>query len=136
LRFTERARVVSVEGGRTEVALPRPEVSETCRRCPAAAICRREETRRILIAEAPDWVREGSDVMLEISGTSPAQAAALLFLLPMVVAFGSALGVYFLSRVGAAALVSGGLGAGGTYLVLWTFRNRWEVRAKIVGPAA
>ncbi|MHC5058169.1 MAG: SoxR reducing system RseC family protein [Planctomycetota bacterium] len=119
MRVTERARVVSVERGRAAVAILPPDDEEKCRRCPAAAICGDRTTRpRVLVAAAREGVNEGDVVTVAIEGPSPAWAAFLLLILPLVVAFACGIGAWAALGSPAAGVVAGVIGAAGVYVAI------------------
>ncbi len=72
----------------------------------------------MLQAPAPEGVKEGDVVTVAIEGLSPAWAALLVLMLPLVVAFACGLGAWALTGSEAAGVVGGILGVAGVYVAI------------------
>ena len=165
MRMIEKARVVSVGGGRARVAVLPPDDEEKCRRCPAlsrapaepdascpafsrapaepdascpaAAICGDGAGRpRVLEAAAPEGVGVGDVVTIMIEGPSPAWAAFLLLILPLMVAFACGLGGWALTGSAPAGVVGGIMGAAGVYIAIRFAAGRARGRVEIIDANA
>ncbi len=121
MRVIEKARVVSVEGGTAAVTIIPPENPAKCAGCGSAGVCGGGSGGRphVLQASAPEGVKEGDVVTVAIESMSPAWAALLVLILPLVVAFACGLGVWALSGSEAAGVIGGMIGVAGVYVAIW-----------------
>jgi len=119
MRTIEKARVISVEHGRAAVTVLPPDDREKCIACPAAAVCGQGAGRpAVLHAAAPRGVEEGDIVTVAIEGPSPAWAAFLLLILPLVVAFASGLVAWAAMETITTGAVAGLIGAAGVFVAI------------------
>jgi len=119
MRVIEKARVISVEHGRAAVGVMPPDDGEKCIACPAAAVCGQGTGRpRALLASAPERVKVGDVVKIAIEGPSPAWAAFLLLILPLVTAFACGVVAWALTGGVPTGAVAGLIGVAGVFIVI------------------
>jgi len=119
MRTIEKARVISVEHARAAVTVLPPADREKCVACPAAAVCGHGTGRpRTLLASAPERAHVGDVVWIAIEGPSPAWAAFLLLILPLVVAFAFGVGAWGATESIPTGAVAGLIGAAGVFIVI------------------
>jgi len=119
MRVIEKARVISVEHGRAVVKVLPPADREKCVACPAAAVCGQGAGRpRDLAASAPEHAKVGDVVKIAIEGPSPARAAFLLLILPLVTAFVCGVSAWALTGGVPTGVVAGLIGAAGVFMAI------------------
>ena len=131
MRITEKARVLSTSDGRAEVALAGGDDPAKCTACAMASRCAAREHR--LTARAPEGVRPGDEVTVELDLPSPAWAAFLLFMMPLAAAFLVGGVTFGLTRSEALGLLGGAAGGAAAYLALYLTRVGSKGGASIVG---
>lgn len=145
MKVIEKAHVMSVEGGKVQVMMAggpvgpsqlsgRPgDEPASCIRCAMASHCAKNGRR--FTVRAPEGVKAGDEVTLEMDLPSPAWAAFLLFMLPLAAALAVGGAVFGLTHSGGLGVAGGVAGAASVYLVLYLARVGPEVRASIVKAA-
>ena len=131
MKITEKARVLSISNGRVEVALAGGDDPAKCTGCAMASRCAAREHR--LTVRAPEGVRPGDEVTVELDLPSPAWAAFLLFMLPLAAAFLAGGVTFALTGSETFGLLGGALGAAAVYLVIHFLRVGSKGGAVIVG---
>ena len=142
MKVIEKAHVMSVEGGWARVAMAGGPVGSTmssgrpgdepagCVGCAMASHCAKNGRR--FTVRAPEGVKAGDEVTIEMDLPSPAWAAFLLFMLPLAAALAAGGAVFGLTQSGGLGVAGGAAGAASVYLVLYLARVGPEVRASIV----
>ncbi len=130
MKVVEKARVLSVEDGRAVVAMEGDDALK-CSACTMASACETKEHR--FTVEAPEGVKAGDEVTVEMDAPSPATAALLVFMVPLLIAFLAGGVVYGLTRSETLGLVSGLAGAAAVYVVIRFSRFGSKGVGRIVG---
>ncbi len=116
VKVIDKARVLSVEDGRAEVALAGGDDPSKCAGCAMDSHCAPRQHR--LTVDAPEGVKPGDEVTVEMDLPSPTLAAFLLFMLPLAAAFLAGGTMFALTGSGALSVLGGAAGAAAVYLVL------------------
>lgn len=135
MKIVEKAKVVSAEGRLASVEISTPAGQSACGRCPHAGSCGPSGTSRILKVELSYPLKPGDEVILELELPSPVLAAVVLFLLPLVCAFGAAVAILGLTGSGIWALIAGAGGMAAAYMGVFAVGGRSAAKARILGPA-
>jgi positive regulator of sigma E activity len=130
VKVVEKARVLSVEGGNAQVAM-KVDDSLKCSSCTMASACAKKERR--FSVQAPEGVKAGDEVTVEMNAPSPAVAAILVFMVPLVVAFSAGGTAYWLTSSETLGLLGGLAGAAAVYLVIRCSRLGSKGVGRIVG---
>jgi positive regulator of sigma E activity len=102
-----------------------------CSSCAMASACETKEHR--FSVEAPEGVKAGDEVTVEMDAPSPAVAALLVFMLPLAVAFSAGAAAYWLTRSETLGLVGGLAGAAAVYVAIRFSRLGSRGVGRIVG---
>ena len=102
-----------------------------CTACSMASHCESKERR--FTVEAPEGVKAGDEVTVEIDAPSPVTAALLVFMLPLAVAFSAGGAAYWLTGSETLGLVAGLAGAAAVYLTIRFTRLGSKGVGRIVG---
>jgi len=132
----EHVKVLSVGAGRARVQIVKPDDPSKCESCPSSGGCGAgsgpEGRMPALDVTGLGDVSEGDELLIDLELASPAAAAVLLLIFPMVAAFGAGFLAFHFTQSGLAGLGAGILGAAAAYGLVYLVGPSGPANAKIV----
>jgi positive regulator of sigma E activity len=134
MKVIERARVLSREDGRARVSVVKPDDASGCERCAHSSCCSSGAGGpKVFVVSCGPEVSVGEEITVELELASPAWAAFILFIVPLMCAFAGGIAAFAVSGLGVAGVL-GALGAAAlAYLGVYLTAGRSHVNGRAVG---